>query len=493
VLDAYDPRSQRWFSRRYSSPLNTYTTIAGGRMMDFTRGAVADARGRYRARFDLHAAIGEVMFSIYAPVGMATDEPRTVGLDRNSLLLRDLSSERAASWSYELLVQPAPDADTLVDLCAGARRPDDGRAGFPVAEIRPIAEEILAEVVRTSNVTPALAEGAGDDERWTRNREVARAIASWMKSKFTYTTDLSSFGRVPGEDPIVSFLTRYKSGHCEYFASALCAVLRSLGIEARIVTGFIAMEYDDQSRSYIVRESNAHAWVEVRTGDLAWTAVDATPEESLFAIQERNRSFADRFRWLYVRLESLWNSGVVAYDSSSQQSFATNVESRWREAVTARLEDLLGRLKVLTTVLSLGRAGAFWFAAIGIAVGTALLAWLIVVLRRRRLRTALHIERLPAHEQARIRRDAAFYVEALRALSQAGHEKPAHLSPRAFADQLAVTNVAAGAALHDISDAFYKVRYGGRQPSQGEANAHLSKVSALRAALRQNSRSPRVD
>ena len=493
VLDAYDARSQRWFSRRYTSPLNTYRTMDDGRMMDFTRGGAGDARGRARARFEMRTTLGEVMFSMYAPVGIATSEARTIGIDRNSLLLRDISSERSArSWQYELLVQPNPDAQTLRELCAGARPPDRS-VDFPIGEIRPIAEQILAELSRTVNLPPEPAPDAPASERWTRNREVARAIASWMKTQFTYTTDLSAFGRIPGEDPIVSFLTRYKSGHCEYFASGLCAVLRSLGIESRIVTGYIAMEYDQQAQCYVVRESNAHAWTEVRTGDLAWTAIDATPEDSLFEIQERNRSFADRFRWIYSKLEFLWNSSVVSYDASSQESFASRVESGWRDAVSARLAELLGRLRTLATALSLGRAGTFWFATIGICVGAALLAWAIVVVRRRRLRFALHIERLPVREQARLQRDAGFYADALRALADAGVERPAHLSPLAFARELAVHSPEAGRLFGQISEAFYKVRYGGVQPTRDEANAHLSSVSALRAALRANPASLRVD
>ena len=161
--------------------------------------------------------------------------------------------------------------------------------------------------------------------------------------------------------------------------------------------------------------------------------------------------------------------------------------------MSARLDELLGRLRTLATALSLGRAGAFWFATIGICVGAALLAWVIVVVRRRRLRVALHIERLPVREQARLQRDAGFYADALRALADAGVEKPAYLSPRAFADQLAARSPEAGRLFAQISEAFYKVRYGGVQPTRDEANAHLSSVSALRAALRANSASLRVD
>ena len=495
VLDSYDIEDQRWYTRRSTQALSTVRTMTDGRMLDLTGGAASDNRGRYRARIELRALSGEVLFSLYAPVAIATSDPRTVSVDRGTLILKDISVDPGGRlWYYELLVQPQPDAATLAGLTEGARAPRSPRAaGFPVTELEPIARDILAEVSRTANIPPEPAPDAEPSERWTRNREVARAIASWMKSTFTYTTDLSAFGRIPGEDPIVSFLTRYRSGHCEYFASALCAVLRSLGIESRIVTGFIAMEYDEQSQHYVVRESNAHAWVEVRTGEQGWTAVDATPEESLFEIQERNRSVADRFRWIYSRLEFLWNSGVVAYDSTSQQSIAARVESGWRDAMSARIQAVVARMRTIATSLSLGAAGGIWFTVIGIGTCTAGLALLIVALRRRRLRAALRVERLPARDRVRLQRDAAFYIEALRVLRAAGVEKPEHCSPRAFADQLAARNREVGEAFGAVADAYYKVRYGGFVPDRAQANAHLSAVSRLRDALRHNSRGLRVD
>lgn len=495
VLDSYDIEDQRWYARRSSSALNTVRTMSDGQMLDLTGGAASDARGRYRARIELRAVSGEVLFTPYAPVAIATSDPRTVSVDRGTLILKDISVDPGGRlWFYEMLVQQQPDTATLAGLTDGVRaqRPARG-VGFPVAEIEPIARGILTDVSRTSNIPAEPAPDADPSERWTRNREVARAIASWMKSTFTYTTDLSAFGRIPGEDPIVSFLTRYRSGHCEYFASALCAVLRSLGIESRIVTGFIAMEYDERAQHYVVRDSNAHAWVEVRTGERGWTAVDATPEESLFEIQERNRSVADRFRWIYSRLEFLWNSGVVAYDSTSQQSIASRVESGWREAMSARLEAIVSRMRTIAISLSLGAAGGVWFAVIGVGTCTAGLALLIAALRRRRLRAALRVDRLPSRDRVRIQRDAAFYIEALRALRAAGVEKPEHCSPRAFADQLEARNKEVGAAFRTVAEAYYQVRYGGLLPDRTQANAHLSAVSRLRELLRHNSRTLRVD
>ncbi|MFM2163807.1 MAG: Protein-glutamine gamma-glutamyltransferase [Planctomycetota bacterium] len=495
VLDTYDTVAQRWRARRTQAAVTTIRTLPEGKLTDLTRGRGSGGRASYRARIEMRSLASDVLFAPYAPTAIATGEATTVALDPRTLLLRDVSIERGArSWSYEVVVQPQPDAETLEGLASSPRRRSGDRwLDLPIPDFEPIAREVLADAGRTANLPAELGENPTDEERWTRNRELARAIAGWMRNNFSYTTDLSSNPRVPGEDPIVSFLTRYRSGHCEYFASALCAVLRSLGIESRIVTGFIALEYDARGNYYVVRESNAHAWVEVRSGEFAWTAVDATPEESLVEIQERNRSFADRFRWIYSRLEFLWNSSVVSYDSSSQQDIADRVQTGWREATSARIEAVIAWMRAVATSLSLGRAGGAWFAVIGIGLGTAGLAALIALVRGRRDRAMLGIERIGAAELSRLRRDAAFYLEALRLLAKAGYERPAHMTPRDFAGRLASEHRAIGAAFGPIAEEFYKVRYGGLEPSGREANAHLSMVLALREAIRRNPRARRVD
>jgi hypothetical protein len=357
---------------------------------------------------------------------------------------------------------------------------------MPVGAVRPVAEQILAEARRGTNVPPEPAADAPAAERFLYQREVARAIAGWMQRNFDYTTDLSGIVKVADEDPIVSFLTRFRRGHCEYFASGLCAVLRSLGIESRIVTGYIAMEYDETTRQYTVRESNAHAWVEVRTGPRAWTAVDATPEDSLRELQEQNRSFADNFRWLYGTIEFLWNSRVVNYDSSAQAAIAERVQSGWRQAVGERLAAVNDALSALTTRFSLGQAGGAWIGAVVVAVLGAALIPAIVALRRRRLLRVLRIEGVPAERRRIMLRGAAFYAEALEELGRAGLGKPAHVTPLEHARVVGERDPDAGRAFAAVATDFYRIRYGDWNPPEGHADEMRSHIFALRSALRQN-------
>jgi transglutaminase-like putative cysteine protease len=496
VLGWYDASGERWVPLRAESGIRTVRTPEDGAFARLARNEPDPPGAAATVDIEMRSFATDAIFSIYAPIAIATSEPRSVSIDPATLVLRDVSTDRMGRyWNYQLQVQPQPSTEMLRALSAGTE-PRGVYLSFPIDEVKPLAESILAEVQANSGLPPRPTADATASERAVWGREAARAIAAYFRTTFTYTTDLSTLPRVEGEDPIVSFLTRYRRGHCEYFASGLCAVLRSLGVPARIVTGFIAIEYDENSEHYIVRESNAHAWVEVRTGPDAWMAIDATPEESLIELQERNRSFVDRFRWIYGSLEFFWNSRVVSYDASVQSTFANRVQGSWRDAAGERLSQLLAKMRAIATDLSLGRAGGAWFATIAFGLCTALLAVLMVRNRRRRLRTRLGVLGATRAEQRRLVRDAAFYVEALDMLERAGFTKPAHLTPRLFADELRTRDSAVGSAFLDVVDRFYSVRYGGvggQTSASTGADSHLSLLLALRTAIRQNRATRRAD
>lgn len=106
----------------------------------------------------------------------------------------------------------------------------------------------------------------------------AKRLETYLMQGYAYTQD---FRDRSAENPIEDFLFRYKSGHCEYFASAMVLLLRSQGIPARLVTGFLGGEYNPFEGYTIVRNSNAHAWVEayIEGGPAGggWRIFDPTP------------------------------------------------------------------------------------------------------------------------------------------------------------------------------------------------------------------------
>ena len=131
-----------------------------------------------------------------------------------------------------------------------------------------------AAALDAGGVTPriaALAErvaGAGSPE------ERARRLTDHLLSEYEYTLDLLG-GR--GGHRVETFLFDDRRGHCELFASALTLMLRSQGIPARLTTGYLGGDYNPLESYYVVRQANAHAWVEAELEPGRWLVLDPTP------------------------------------------------------------------------------------------------------------------------------------------------------------------------------------------------------------------------
>ncbi len=107
------------------------------------------------------------------------------------------------------------------------------------------------------------------------------ALTTYLQHNYRYTLDLPP---VPsGRDPVDWFLFDVKTGYCEQFATAETLMLRSLGIPARLVTGYSTGDYDSMLDQAVVRERDAHAWTEVWFAHHGWVPVDPTPGVSPLA------------------------------------------------------------------------------------------------------------------------------------------------------------------------------------------------------------------
>jgi len=112
--------------------------------------------------------------------------------------------------------------------------------------------------------------------KWTAgartDREKLEAIEREL-GRFRYSLDVRRNARI---DPVVDFLTLHHEGHCEHFASAMAILARRAGIPTRVVTGYRGGDFNKLGGYTVVRERNAHAWVEAWV-DGAWHAYDPTP------------------------------------------------------------------------------------------------------------------------------------------------------------------------------------------------------------------------
>jgi transglutaminase-like putative cysteine protease len=142
---------------------------------------------------------------------------------------------------------------------------DRANVGGPGIQDLRLPEEIKSELAQIATAWTETAHGEG---------EKLKALEKRLGRNFSYSFH---FRRTRGVDPVLDFLTRSKKGHCEYFASAMALLSRSLGIPARVVGGYRVSELNPFWDYYIVRERNAHAWVEAWVEGVGWTTFDPTP------------------------------------------------------------------------------------------------------------------------------------------------------------------------------------------------------------------------
>ena len=82
-----------------------------------------------------------------------------------------------------------------------------------------------------------------------------------------------------GVDRLSYFLFVSQKGYCEFFASAMGDMLRSLGIPTRLVNGFGPGSYESSAGAYVVRGEDAHTWVEVYFPRYGWIPFEPTRDE----------------------------------------------------------------------------------------------------------------------------------------------------------------------------------------------------------------------
>ncbi|WP_210491483.1 transglutaminase-like domain-containing protein [Patulibacter sp. SYSU D01012] len=111
--------------------------------------------------------------------------------------------------------------------------------------------------------------------RGTRSQlEVVRRVQSYLQDgdRFRYTTDVPQ----PGPFPLADFLFETHRGYCQQFAGAAAMLLRLADVPTRVVTGFATGRRTGDGR-YDVRDSDAHAWIEVYFPGFGWVPFDPTP------------------------------------------------------------------------------------------------------------------------------------------------------------------------------------------------------------------------
>jgi transglutaminase-like putative cysteine protease len=281
----------------------------------------------------------------------------------------------------------------------------------------------------------------------------ALTIESYLRNRFTYTLNLTG---KPGSDPLAHFLFETRAGHCEYFASAMTIMLRTLGIPSREVNGFLPGEYNDLGGDYIVRASDAHSWVEVYFPGNEWQVFDPTP-----AGPENETGFLRRLGQYADWMEITWSEWVIGYDFAHQLALAQNLQRdsrNWSESARMWFErqQLAGKKWMKSWQLQRGALGYLLPVALILFLAALRFNLLAELSRRMRLFFQLRGSKV-------IRTDpqlaSRLYAELLRMLARRGLMRGVSQTPFEFA--AAVDSPSLAPAVREFTELYGQARFGG--------------------------------
>jgi protein-glutamine gamma-glutamyltransferase len=288
--------------------------------------------------------------------------------------------------------------------------------------------------------------------RANNSYDKARTIESYLRARYTYTLKLAG---KPGDDPLANFLFVTKAGHCEYFASAMTILLRTLDIPAREVNGFLPGEYNDLAGDYIVRGSDAHSWVEVYFSGSGWVTFDPTPPASeKSGLLSRLAKYVD---WMQLS----WSEWVINYDFSHQMQMAQNVQRasrNWTESLRSWFEHAQIRNRQRLKSLQLRHATLGLLLPVILILALLALRYDLIgkIMRRVRLYWNLHRRESPKANPVLASR---LYTELLRLLERQGFARRAAQTPLEFA--LTIQTPALAPAVQEFTSIYASARYGG--------------------------------
>ncbi|MDR2551347.1 MAG: DUF3488 and transglutaminase-like domain-containing protein [Desulfobulbus sp.] len=320
----------------------------GGQMRpaerDMDMGAQEERRG-YTVTLEPHNQ--RWLFALDLPVRVTS---------QGSRLHDDFAIHRSRPVTSRLSYQ----GESILDLQPVYQPTEDDRPGLQLPRGgNPRARELASRLRRT----------AATDAEF-----VEKLFDFYRENRFTYS--MTPAVAPSGTDAIDWFLFNSRSGFCEHFAASFAFLLRAAGVPARLVNGYFGGEENPFGGYWLIRQSDAHVWVEVRNGDF-WQRIDPTlavaPERGLENARvatgaEGRDSLFSQFKQSAVgqwtaslfnawdMANSRWNQWVMEYSFADQ--------FRLFASLGIDLEKFKGLFQLLLIAVAVLGATVFFFLAL---------------------------------------------------------------------------------------------------------------------------------
>jgi transglutaminase-like putative cysteine protease len=300
----------------------------------------------------------------------------------------------------------------------------------------------------------------------TNRYDKARAIEQYLQTQFGYTLEQ----KASGDEPLADFLFNVREGHCEYFATAMVMMLRTQGIAARVVNGFQHGEYNETADVYVVKQKDAHSWVEAYfPKERVWVTFDPTP----FAGRNLSGNSSGMFGFLgkYLdALETFWIQYFVSFDNHEQQSLFRSMKNGlvdYQEKMSEWLNRYQDKIQNWWTEVrgDKGFQASVWALASGAGYLLAVITGFFIFRRlyRRIKKLELWKKLVDWWKRKKQRSIIEFYERMQRVLATKGFRREAHQTPLEFAFALGMPEAVS------ITEKYNRVRFGDKNLSGEEA------------------------
>lgn len=459
---------------------------------------VLSARGhqgtRYIQRIILHDASTNTLFAMH-PIRLAEIEPgeELPEIDMvTSILLRPEKARGQEPFEYSLHTYN-PGRRTTKPAISEVRTSEAFRARNRAHHQFLIVPDRLETIGETAKQIAADAPDTLND--YQRAQWIAERIESYLRDSGEFTYSLGAEIVDPSIDPVEDFVRNRKTGHCEYFASAMALMLRAAGIPSRLVSGFKGGEESTYSGSFVVEERHAHAWVEAMIGN-RWRVYDPTPGEARAASVREIGEERSLQAELQTLITGIWHQRIVRLSLGEQRKMIYGpLAERLRNADRGGLTSELWR-----EIKAFASDPTRWFS-VTTFVGTFILAAILFGIRSlwRRLNASEMslLERLICFvrellEVRRERRELSrvdFYERFTAILAKRGIRRGRSQTPLEFAAQAQqhLEDILADSEIagfpDDLVRRFYDVRYGAAMIEAAERKSINRLLSQLEETL----------
>jgi transglutaminase-like putative cysteine protease len=219
---------------------------------------------------------GSLYLTDRASVASQSNPPVTFNLSLNTIDRLSSQTPLAPSGTYNITTEYS--IASVAELRQAGTAYEDWLAPYTILPKSGYRSQSVLDQIHQLAVKVTVAAGA------VTPYDKAKAIETYLRDPNNFQYTLTPPSTPDGKDRLWYFLFVSKKGYCEFFASAMGDMLRSLGIPTRLVNGFGPGIYNLANNNWVVRGEDAHTWVESYFPGYGWITFEPTPDGVYFPI-----------------------------------------------------------------------------------------------------------------------------------------------------------------------------------------------------------------